>query len=697
MHRLADEAVFASVRSLYRSVDERQAFADIRHQHPGIARAAIEGCIDRLSPAQISELLQLARTGPTMTQLLVTAHLHRVSLGEVVPALRELSLSDDPRLSSTAMLTLTRCADPAAESAIREIWESADHHGDIRSRIVDAVLNSRDFRWSRLLALYARQLLQSHVVSGSDLVGGETSEEQTIATEPGPSRLPAVPASSNGATPAGAAVPRSGERRTAQIMATGHTAELPPDLVPPGISPDSRNSQVSDVSQDKHPSDREVTQLREVLEFLKQSQDPSVTESARDTLLRLGNVPVQDIVLEFLLQLRNERDLSLIRRCLQQRLEAGTITDTVRTAAAACPEPAWAPALLADYRECRNQSASQRKALTAALRCCSAQHLDQLVVEFNELDVQSQGLVLSHLAAVQHPAWREIAQQVLQNREPLASDAMDILSQEGSDRSIRILNEQLLTLIEVVDAPVQRDDAARSQADRLISKVSLFSHPECRRVLNRCLRHPDEQTRGRAEGAVRAALRRSPGEALLKDVVRLKGEQRFAEAMAKANECLSVDEFLPDGYLFRASLWLRENRLDNALHDLQMADRLCPEEPSTRSTIALVMVRTGQLDDGLTVADQALSMDPRTSHMLYNTACVYARATENTTLQEARRSELLHRATDLLQQSAAADFYDVDHLLQDPDLIALHEHPEWPAIVKHVQQNLEQIRSKPGE
>ena len=47
------------------------------------------------------------------------------------------------------------------------------------------------------------------------------------------------------------------------------------------------------------------------------------------------------------------------------------------------------------------------------------------------------------------------------------------------------------------------------------------------------------------------------------------------------------------------------------------------------------------------------------------------------------------RAVQLLRQTAELKFKDSEHMLQDEDLTALHNHPEWQKTVELVNANKE--------
>lgn len=431
----------------------------------------------------------------------------------------------------------------------------------------------------------------------------------------------------------------------------------------------------------------DAEELRAVLDFLTQHNHRELLTAARQSVMSIRNAAVQDLVMEFVLQWKSDHDQTLIHEFLKARLNSGTISDFVRQVVHQYPNPAWTEPLITDFQRETQQSGVHRRSLSAALRCAASSQLDSLLTRFDQCDTASQSLILQHLAVVQHPEWRKLAEAALQRRQGLANDAMDVLHQDGSEESISILNAELRKLLsETTSVAPPQNDETRGLARQLISRVSLFSHPECRRTLNRCLRHPDEQIRQRAASAIQSARRRSPADVLLLEVMQLKSELKFSDALEKATQCLVTDSLMPDAYLYRASLFLRADRLEEAMQDLLVADRLCPEDLSTMSTIALVFVRTGRIAEGLQMAEEALQLDPGDNGSLYNTACVYARAAEQSPTAEEIHSVQSQRAVELLKQAAEAGFYDTEHLKNDPDLNCLHDHPEWLGIIQLVTQ-----------
>lgn len=659
LHETRELAVAAAVRSAYARMDMDRVFADLRHSDAARREAAALACADGLRTEQVTEYLELLHSSAEADRLILLSQLHRVADHRVVPQLLQISQEQNPAISTAALRALTLTADPAATTAVEQLWEVSRENAELQNRLIAAAVASRDYRWCDVLGRYAEDQLRLLTVA------------QPAAPSPRAAVVPARPLP-------GVDLPLDHQRHLddQNDPDRGYAARPLTGLAPPGV---------------------DLQQLLHVLNFLKQHRHSQAWETARSCVLQIREPRVQDLVVDFLLQYRSPGPTDWVPEYLSQRLAAGQISNTVRDTALQFPEPRWTAPLLDDVRQYRRQGFRQRKSLAAALRCASSDELDQLLTEYPSLDPLSQSMILNHLAAVDHPRWRALAADALRQGGPLSSEAIDVLHQDLSEESMQILVGQLQQLIDLpVDWESRDAQAVRSLAERLISRVSLLSHPEALRVLNRCYRHRSSQLRARAAGALAAAHRRSPGAGNLQFVRVLKDDQRFEEALQQVEVCIELDQFLPEAYLYRASLLLRMNQLEAAMRDLQRANQLCPEELSTLSTMALVMVRQGDLTGGLQLADQTLQLDPAEESNLYNAACVYGRATEAAGLTDAQKSAYLLRALELLQSSVKAGFADPQHLQQDPDLACLHSEPAWAAVLQAVEDNKSRSREDGG-
>jgi hypothetical protein len=80
-------------------------------------------------------------------------------------------------------------------------------------------------------------------------------------------------------------------------------------------------------------------------------------------------------------------------------------------------------------------------------------------------------------------------------------------------------------------------------------------------------------------------------------------------------------------------------------------------------------------------------MSPKDWTSLYNGACTYARATESKLPSAEEKKAYAEKAIELLRLTAELKFGDSEHMQKDPDLLSLHEHPEWPKMVELVNAN----------
>ncbi len=232
---------------------------------------------------------------------------------------------------------------------------------------------------------------------------------------------------------------------------------------------------------------------------------------------------------------------------------------------------------------------------------------------------------------------------------------------------------------------------------RVMAHLQTVNYPEARRVLNRCYRSPIEKLSDLADNCLREAartyFRSSPYQAELGKVLDLRKEKKHKEAIAAATDLLSKDPFYTTLYVSRASLFLRTGSPELAMQDLEAARQQNPEDAVIEMIAAIAMVRLGNVEQGIAEAERFLAQIPDLPTQLrrdaiYNTACVYGRASEvapNTELQSRHVDKAMKLLTECVERKEGFD--DVEHLLDDPDLKMLHKHPDWQAIVEGVRKN----------
>jgi pentatricopeptide repeat protein len=93
-----------------------------------------------------------------------------------------------------------------------------------------------------------------------------------------------------------------------------------------------------------------------------------------------------------------------------------------------------------------------------------------------------------------------------------------------------------------------------------------------------------------------------------------------------------------------------------------------PENPRVRYMASGVLLRLGEREEGLRLADEALALRPNDFSTMYNVACSYCLAGE------------LDRALELLERAVERGGF-VGWMLHDPDITVLRDSPRFQRIM----------------
>ncbi|MFB3924051.1 MAG: protein kinase [Terriglobia bacterium] len=100
--------------------------------------------------------------------------------------------------------------------------------------------------------------------------------------------------------------------------------------------------------------------------------------------------------------------------------------------------------------------------------------------------------------------------------------------------------------------------------------------------------------------------------------------------------------------------------------------KLHPDDARAVYFGALALCNLGDRERSMQWAERAMAMEPEESRVLYNVACVYSQ------LGEA------DEAIDCLERSITHGWAEKQWLANDPDLVSLHNHPRFQALVKRL-------------
>ncbi len=641
LHASETEAIAAAVRSLYEGLPVAEALRELSSDIPGIRRAALESCIDRLSDAELQDVLSRARQGTPADLKLTLDLLDRVSSPLGVSTLQETLLSwmhgtAGPRVLPdtvrTAARTLVRCIGPDTDAALRSVWAEAVRFPDLREAIVQEIMETQDLRWLAFV-----------------------SEHATVQLE----RASASPRSSDAAAPADAG---TGDNSTA-----GRTPAQPVPPDPVLVSP----------------------HLPRMLAFLHR-HDGTFLESARKYLLRVTDPKAQDVLLGMVASSPELSDAHLAAACITRRLESGLLTSELIRTIQQSPDSRWTERLY-DLQQSGQPQYRKMPVFAAVLRCATDEQLS-VIIDSRSLPRRLRPQLLRRLIEWRHPRAVDVLAESLDGSPADVAAALRAVAGHLTPEILQLLLDRYHAACQAIAAADEPDVELVQRARQLLGQIGQVDHPEARRAINRSLISPVEDLRREARLRLQRDQRFSSVRRRRDEVWEKKRQGQYREALELANELVELDPLSADLRLVRASLLLRADDVASALEDIEQANRFSPGDVFTESTLALARVRSGNIHDGLELAEQTLRRVPPQVESyyrwtLYNTACVYGRAAEQKSMPDSDRAAFRQRGLELLTQSVDAGIDDFDHVTNDPDLIVFHDDPAWPDLLKRIERN----------
>ncbi|MCH2202760.1 MAG: hypothetical protein MK102_12375 [Fuerstiella sp.] len=427
--------------------------------------------------------------------------------------------------------------------------------------------------------------------------------------------------------------------------------------------------------------------LQNVLRFLH-NDDRAFVDVAARYLLNVKSPVIQDELLRIVV---DSDEAEPARECITGRLDNGTVTKSLLEMIHRLPDSQWTERLL-ELRTTKDFPNRYRAPIfMAAVRCATQDQLDTIIDTVSSLDRNTRSQLFQQLSSMNHPRCSELLQTSLEGDNQEFMTGLSSLTFELSPEMLqRIVDRYQVFRLAAVEHGSLNVSEYRMAA-KLLAQLGPIDHPEARRMINLSLISPAAELREAAR-QLRRSDNRSRTRMQKSELWELKRTKRFDEAMELVNDLLEKGPFDADLLTTRASLNMRNNQLLDAQSDVTEANRLSPGDVITESTLALLQVRLGQVESGLRNADAVMKQVPKSAGRyygwtLYNTACVYARAIELKNISTADKQQHRKRAIDLMHQAADAGIHDESHVLADPDLITLHDHPDWPTIIDRITTN----------
>lgn len=623
MHKSVALAVAAAAESLYERLSTDEAMEGLKSPEEGLRRAALASCIDRLPEEELREVLAESRSASAELHQLVLEMLDRVSSPVGVETLRDAVLDSLTTDPLSSGSLRPETVRIAARTLVRCISPPAK---DALTAVWRASADSTNLR-----DILVREIMDTQDHRWLWMVRDFAAEQL--------------------------------ERYSGASSESAGKSENPQMAVSP--------------------------QLKRALQFVHRNDGRFVTV-ARRHLLEVMTPSVQDVLLEMVAESSEVSDANLAARCITERLEKGLLTTELINIIQQSPDARWTERLL-ELHQSGNRVAGKTPTLLAAIRCANAEQLELIISQYDELK-RMRPQLLQQLIAIEHPGTAEIFSRAMHGA---ASEVSLAVRQDPSTATPEmlqlILNQYESYRLAAIEHGKLTGSAMRV-ARQLLSQLGQIDHPEARRMVNLSLISPVDALReeaGRRQGPPRPAaqLRRNGIDPWL-----LRDQGKYGDALELVNELIERDPFDSNILLLRASLNLRSDQIAAAQVDIEEANRLSPGDVFTESTLALAYVRSGQIRRAVDFAEETLARIPESVGNYYwwtqyNTACVYGRALERPELTEDQKPMLISRGMELLQDACKTGIDDHEHMINDPDLVVFHDHPEWEEILRNVQKN----------
>ncbi|MEZ6051003.1 MAG: tetratricopeptide repeat protein [Planctomycetaceae bacterium] len=174
---------------------------------------------------------------------------------------------------------------------------------------------------------------------------------------------------------------------------------------------------------------------------------------------------------------------------------------------------------------------------------------------------------------------------------------------------------------------------------------------------------------------------RSPGQQALRNAQQHAGDENWAKAIDDYDIAIELDPELTSAYSGRGHSRLQLDQLDEAAADFRSTLERNPFDGMSVTGLGIVLVRQGDIEEGIQLVEEAAERFPDDWVFLYNSACVFGRALEATSEEEpseiAINGFMIFQAEAMkkLRLSAEQGMPEFDFMKRDPDLRLLRDLP----------------------
>ena len=402
-------------------------------------------------------------------------------------------------------------------------------------------------------------------------------------------------------------------------------------------------------------------QLVDLLERALKSPDKAIRDQAFQTLAQRSDQRSETLSVDFALKL----------------LEAGP-PDAATVQLLSRTKDARAIPLLLKQLESGNDRVTTISLLTQLGDQTVA---DKLVLKYGTLNNNERVQILQGLKLFRHPKFRELCgEALLTNDNQLVTTAATALTQEGHAEGEKVLV-----------AAIEKQKSSHLLAN-IMNALANFGTPTARAALIKARDSGDPNKKNYATSALATLRQRSPGYQYFAQAENFSRSHQEKEAMEAYDLALQLDSELPEAYLGRGQLLLKQEKFGAARKDFEKVIEL-KHEPQFVSefvtSLAIARIADGQLVDGVKYLEDNREANKKSPKglFLYNAACAYSRAIEqidkqpDLTDREALRDKYRKQAVADLTESFKQGFEDFAWAAKDPDFKPLREDPDFKKLL----------------
>lgn len=322
---------------------------------------------------------------------------------------------------------------------------------------------------------------------------------------------------------------------------------------------------------------------------------------------------------------------------------------------------------------------------------------DKLVTKYSSLNNNEKVQILQGLKVFRHPKFRELCgEALLTNDNQLVTTAASALTVDGHADGEKMLI-----------AAIENQKTAHLLLN-VMNALANFGTPSARAALIKARDSGDPNKKNYANSALLTLRQRSPGYQYISQAEALIKNQQEKEAIEAFELAMQLDPELPEAYLGRGHLLLKQEKFGAARKDFEKVLELKHEPPFAGefvTSLAIARIADGQVLEGIRYLEDHREENKKSQKGLfnYNAACAYSRALEQVELQadlpdrEMLREKYRKQAIVDLAESFKQGFDDYAWTAKDPDLKPLHDDPGFKKILSEKPTESAEEKMKKAE